>query len=176
MTSLADIKRGIADVEAELAWNANKEYRDQAERQEFKAIQYRADSVLREFGRTAATHVEPRGGETAHQYRVRLAQALASETRKFRHTEISPTIDPASLAEVEARIYADAARQAKHPLDLKPGEFREIKKTVGTRQYSEFVCGEGPGAFRALYADCIYPAQVGNLFVNGKETLIPTVG
>ncbi|CAN7227697.1 hypothetical protein [Caballeronia sp. LjRoot31] len=176
MTTLADIKRGIADVEAEIAWNNAKEYANAEEKQAFKAIQFRADQVFQEFGRTAAMHVEPRGGETALQYRVRIAQTLAGETKKYRHTEISPTIDPASLAEVEARIYADAARQAKHPLDLKPGEFREIKKTVGTRQYSEFVTGEGPGAFKTLYADCIAPTQLGVLMVDGKPTAIPNMG
>ena len=176
MTTLADIKRGIADVEAELAWNASKEYRDQAEQQEFKAIQYHADSVLREFGKTAAKHIEPRGTESAHAYRIRVAQTLAGETKKYRHTEISPTIDPASLAEVEAQIYADAFKQSRHPLDLKPGEFREIKKVDNAgRVVSEFVTGEG-GAFRALYAGCFRPTQVGNLIVDGKETPIPNMG
>lgn len=177
MTTLADIKRGIADVEAELAWNADKEYLDQAERQEFKAIQYHADSVLREFGKTAAKHIEPRGTESAHAYRIRVAQTLASETKKYRHTEISPTIDPASLAEVEAQIYADAFRQSRHPLDLARGQIREIVKVDDAgRKYSEFVAGEGGGAFKTLYADCIAPAQLGVLLIDGKPTAIPNMG
>ncbi|AMM14942.1 hypothetical protein AX768_13385 [Burkholderia sp. PAMC 28687] len=125
------------------------------QRQQIKVVQTRADAVFREYGRVSP---EPNTGETPFAYRKRLAETLARETKLHRRgLDMSRVPDVASFERKEAAIYADARAQARHPLDLKVGEFREVRKTQGGRAYSEFVTGANAdgttrGAFKALYA------------------------
>jgi hypothetical protein len=168
-TEIEKLKRDIASLESAMQ---PKTYATPEEKQQFGLVEYRADQVLAEFGKTV-TKLEdpPRGGESLFDYRKRVAQRVGAETRKYRSRDIS-SLPPAEFLPVEAEIFADALKQARHPLDLGPTQFREVKKIDRSgRAITEFVCGEGPGAFRALYAQFIAKPMVqeGGLFVNGVE-------
>ncbi len=149
------------------------------QRQQIKAVQARADAVLREYGRTSP---EPHHDETPFRYRTRLAEVLARETVVHRRgLDLSKVPSAEYFERKESAIYADALQQAKHPLDLEVGQFREIKKSAGGREYSEFVTGahsDGTtrGAFKALYRDFIGPVH-GNAIGPGRgaddTTVVP---
>lgn len=98
--------------------------------------QQRAWNILSEGGLPTP---EPMQGEGPMAYRKRLATILSANT-PHKDTNVRAIQDERVFEITERAIYADAEKNARNPLDLKPGELREIKKIDRTgRTISEFI-------------------------------------
>jgi hypothetical protein len=147
------------------------------EREAAHLVHTRAESVFNEYGRSAPLRND---GESILQYRLRIVNELKPNSSKA-HLEISRGIDAASLAPIEREIYSDAAQNRWHPVDLKPGQMREVVKIdpLG-REVHEFVSGAGSrGLFKQVYGEFIGPTQLGVICVaepdgKGGQRFVPT--
>lgn len=137
----------------------------------FRQIRAKAEPIFVENGK-AIYLAEPT--DSPLDYRRRLAETLKANTT-LRRVDIS-RVPASEFGPVEEKIYADAARNARSPLDLKPGVLREIKKPDRSgRVVSEFVAGRGASAFREVYAACLAPVMVSPIYVDGKPAVPPVI-
>jgi hypothetical protein len=101
----------------------------------FADAQARADAVFNGFGQRAPRPLE---GEALGDYRRRLASKLKSHSPTWKAVKFSK-LDDETFTIAEDAVYADAAVAASNPIDLEPGELREVtKKNPAGRTIIEF--------------------------------------
>ena len=122
----AALARDVADIKARQAREA-RSYTD-ADHLAVTKAQARADSVFNVHGKRASI---PQLGETPLGYRIRMAGELKRFSPKFEKTDLAriASVDPEMFTHLEDVIYADAEIAGNNPIDLDPGELREIRKT-----------------------------------------------
>jgi flagellar biosynthesis GTPase FlhF len=87
--------------------------------------QAEADSICQAFGDSAP---RPLNGETLDGYERRMVNDLKSHSPRWKDADIYGLQDSV-LAIAKADVYADAAAAARRPVDMKPGELREVHLT-----------------------------------------------
>ena len=99
-------------------------------------FQARADRTYSMHGLSAPRAME---GETPLSYRRRLVSALTRHSPDYKDINIGEINSEAMLAIVEKRVYEDADKAAKNPIDIGVGELRKVVRTddVG-RRITEF--------------------------------------
>ena len=109
---------------------------DSADYNTLAGFQARADRSYSLHGLSAPRPME---GETAIPFRVRLLKPLLKHSADFKDVDISSIKDEKFLDIVEKRVFEDAERAARNPVDIGAGELRKIQRTdeVG-RHITEF--------------------------------------
>jgi hypothetical protein len=108
-----------------------------SEVEELADAQAFADSVFVKFGKKAQM---PMPGERAVAYRKRMINQLKAYSPAWKDTDLSTINDSQILKNIEVQVFADAAKASRKPLDLKPGQLREVRKPLGYgREAVEFV-------------------------------------
>ena len=104
-------------------------------RREYQRHQAEADGIYRQLGEPSAP--PPLDNEWLPHYRRRLLEPLKQHSPTWAKVEIPNQEDV--LAVAERQIYADAAREARAPTNLRPGELVERIVTDSTgRKISKF--------------------------------------
>jgi len=120
------------------------------ERNELSAAQVRADAVAAKFGEASAS--KPIPGETAIQFRKRLAGEYKKHSPRYRNANIEMIGDQALLTAAEEVIYADAAAAAVDPSNYRPFEMRAVKeRDAAGREVTRWV-GDS-WAWRRFFSD-----------------------
>ena len=128
-------------VDARIADRMPKVHTDD-ERIALAEIQSRADSVAQQFGKRATP---PLLGETVRDYAQRMVRIYQAYSAKWKDVDLSG-VTQLVFDNIAKEVYADAEIAARKPLDLKPGQLREIQKIdpVTGMRTTEFV---GAAAF-----------------------------
>jgi 8-oxo-dGTP pyrophosphatase MutT (NUDIX family) len=98
----------------------------------------RTDDVCTAFG---VKTPRPMPGESSMQFRRRVAKSLQEHSKTWKAVDLSSAAfaDEAAFGIAESQILAEAAAVARSPASVKPGELREITKTVRGHEVTEFV-------------------------------------
>jgi len=89
-------------------------------------FQSRADRSYSLHGLSAPRPME---GETAVAYRRRLAVGLKKHSPDYKDIDIGAVSDENMLTVIEKRVYDDAEKAARNPVDIGAGELRKITRT-----------------------------------------------
>ena len=123
--SVSSLRRQIADQAATLRrLEAFMKPKSDDEHAAFADAQARADAVFNGFGQRAPRPLE---GEALIDYRKRLATKLKSHSTMWKSVKFS-TLPEEAFGIAEGQVYADALAAASNPVDLNPGELREVTK------------------------------------------------
>jgi hypothetical protein len=124
--AVTTMRRQLADQAEQIRrLSAMMRPRSDEEHVAFADAQARADAVFNGFGERAPRPLE---GEDLSTYRTRLATKLKKHSVAWKGVKLSILPDEA-FGIAENQIYADAASAAANPVDLEPGELREVTKT-----------------------------------------------
>jgi hypothetical protein len=123
--SVNDLRRQIAAQSEQLRkLTALVKPRTDDEHAAFADAQAKADAVFNGFGQRAPRPLE---GEALLDYRRRLATKLKSYSPAWKSVKFSQL--PEQAFEIaETQVYSDAVAAASNPVDLNPGELREVTK------------------------------------------------
>jgi len=122
------LRRTVAEQQAMLQkLSALMKPRTDEEHSAFADTQARADTVFNGFGQRAPRPLE---GEELLSYRKRLARQLKMHSPKWKSAKFRG-LDEEIFTPIEEQIYADAVAAAANPIDLTPGELREVKRVDG---------------------------------------------
>ena len=125
---VAALRRTVAEQQAMLQkLSALMKPRTDEEHSAFADTQARADTVFNGFGQRAPRPLE---GEELLSYRKRLARQLKMHSPKWKSAKFRG-LDEEIFTPIEEQIYADAVAAAANPIDLTPGELREVKRVDG---------------------------------------------
>lgn len=114
------LRRELDDIKRRLPVELSEE-----DRAKFVDAQVKADSVAQKFGKNAP---RAQNGETLMGYRKRLLREFQPHSSAWKNADLTKINDSATLATIEAQVYADAASAALNPaFDGEPG-LREIKE------------------------------------------------
>jgi hypothetical protein len=123
--SIADLRRQIADQHSTIRrLESLMKPKSDDEHAAFADAQARADAVFNGFGQRAPRPLE---GEALIDYRKRLATKLKSYSPVWKSVKFSKLPEEA-FGIAEAQVYSDATAAASNPIDLNPGELREVTK------------------------------------------------
>jgi hypothetical protein len=107
-------------------------------------------------------------------YRRELLRSIQFNSR-YSHVDLSK-VPAQELDRFEAEVFADATQNALSPLDLRPGELREIIRTDRTGRTIHEFASRGPGAFRNTFSEFMKPPLVSAVHVDGVVQTAPLVG
>lgn len=126
---------------------------EQADLPNFVDAQRRADTIAQAFGDSGGA---PRwlAGESLADYRRRLLSKYKSYSADWKDVDLA-NLHESALGIAEAKIYADAAREAQHPTDLGPGKLREVRSRDAygrtfTKFYGDPAVAYAPFSFNGL--------------------------
>ena len=123
--SISDLRRQIADQTSTIRrLEALMKPKSDEEHSAFADAQARADAVFNGFGQRAPRPLE---GEDLIGYRKRLASKLKGYSPHWKNTKFRK-LDDETFASIESQVYTDATAAASNPVDLEPGELREVHK------------------------------------------------
>jgi hypothetical protein len=104
-------------------------------RSEYTKAQAKADSVYAAFGDSAPRYVE---GERLNHYRQRLLEPIKKHSPEWRSADLSRMSEDV-LRIAEAKIYSDAAREAREPSNVPAGTLVErVERDATGRKISRF--------------------------------------
>lgn len=153
---LTDVKAGISRVEKIISGRSLTD----AEHNRLAELQAKADPIFGAFGDRAP---RPLDGERPTGYRRRLINALKQHSPTWASVNLDAIQDTTALDAIEGQVFADAAAAARSPIDIGPGQLREVRRTdnTGTRVITEF-----HGDPMAWMSDFIGNPQRGGLQIN----------
>jgi hypothetical protein len=164
---LNELSAKLAKARASIS---GKQYSSPAEEQEFRDIQARAAHVFALNRKIVPDATD----ETALDYRRRLAESLKSNSSMRSHDLSREPKEVFTLS--EAKIYADAQRNYLKPLDLAPGEIREIKyRDRANRTVTEFAVGRGQSVFKQIFGDMVGVGQRVQFMYDGQPVAVPNL-
>lgn len=105
--------------------------------------QAKADSVYWAFGKSAP---RPMNGEDHLSYRKRLAAGVKAHSTAWKEVDFSQ-FDAKAFNAIESQVFADAVEAANHPVDLAPGELREVSRQTRTGHNITSFYGTSPNAW-----------------------------
>ena len=161
----ADSAKLIADMSAQIkAMDAKIKQLNKplssADRDQLSRAQARADSVAQMFGQEVAA---PLNGETPIAYRKRLADSLKKHSADLKTVRLD-SLDDATFAVLEERIYADAQKAALSPTAGRGGQLIPIVRRDSTgRNITTFQgdCIAAWGPFMSPGVSCKIDKNIG---------------
>ena len=121
--AVADLQKVVQAQAAEIArMSALMKPRSDDEHAAFAESQAKADAVFAGFGEHAPRPME---GESLSDYRTRMAVKLKKHSGAWKTVKLWD-LPTAAFDIAEKQIYADAISAAANPVDLQPGELREV--------------------------------------------------